>query len=78
MSARIDIRIDGQPVVFHDDAAALIHLIALLPTDEDIDRVLLAAEGIKNQRADAGTWNVPADWSEFAASVRERLCTVAL
>jgi hypothetical protein len=78
MSSRFDIRVDGQPVQLHDDAATLIHLLAMLPTADEVDRVLLAAEGIRHDRCEDGTWAPSADWSEFAASVRERMLTVAL
>jgi hypothetical protein len=78
MSSRFDIRVDGQPVKLHDDAAMLIHLLTLLTTADEVDRVLLAAEGIRHERCEDGTWEPSADWSEFAASVRERMLTVAL
>jgi hypothetical protein len=78
MATRFDIRIDDESVLCRDDAAAVIYLLGKLATADEIDRVLLAAEGIRQERCDAGTWNPSPDWRDFAASVRERMLTVDL
>lgn len=75
---RFDIRVNGVTVLCHDDAASVIFLLGKLATADEIDRVLLAAEGIKSERTEAGTWNPSPEWREFAASVRERLLILDL
>jgi hypothetical protein len=75
MATRFEVRVDGESLWFHDDAAAVAYLIGKLTIAEDIDRVLLAAECARSQGIEVGTWDPPAELQEFAAAIRRDLFT---
>ena len=68
MSTRFDIRVDGETIFCHDDAASVIYLLGKLITADDVYRVLLAAEATRDEMTEAGTWNLSPDFAALAES----------